>query len=442
MDFEDALAYVQGRLRLGIKLGNERFEALLERLGSPHRTLKVVHVAGTKGKGSTTAMIGGILQGAGYKTGVYLSPYVYDVRERVQIDGQLIAREDFASLVTEIQPHVEALERTDLGATTEFELKTAIGLLHFARQKVDFAVIEVGLGGRLDATNVVRDPLVSVITNIGYDHVEMLGPTLAHIAREKAGIVKRGVPCVTGVPVGGEADVEIAAICRDRSAKLIHVVPGGASEWTFEDGAGNAVRIQTPRRTIDAHLGLHGRFQHANAAVAVAALDAVDPVRLPPIADEIVRTALANTTLPGRFRQVSDKPVVIVDVAHNELSASALANALREEYQADDKRLVFVVGLSKTHDPEPFLRPLAELKPALLIATEPRFRPRDAAEVAEAANALGVENIAVCADHALTALEQALALQPAADVICLTGSFYTVGDAPPDRIATLLQRRN
>ena len=199
MDFDEALAFMQGRLRLGVKLGNERFLALLARLGDPQDRLRVIHVAGTKGKGSTTAMAAAVLQAAGYKVGAYLSPYVYDVRERIQVNGEMIPRADFARWVSEIRPHVEALEATEHGPTTEFELKTAVGLCWLAEQSVDYAVLEVGLGGRLDATNVVSRPLVTVITNIGLDHVELLGETLGEIAREKAGIVKPGVPCVTGV---------------------------------------------------------------------------------------------------------------------------------------------------------------------------------------------------------------------------------------------------
>ena len=225
MDFDEALAYMQGRLRLGTKLGNERFLALLHRLGDPQERLRVVHIAGTKGKGSTTAMVANILQAAGHTVGMYLSPYVYDVRERVQINGEMISRAHFARWVTVIRPHIEALEKTDLGPTTEFELKTAVGLCYFAERAVDYAVLEVGLGGRLDATNVVSRPLVTVITNIGLDHTELLGETLGEIAAEKAGIVKPGVPCITGVPVGGEAWDVIARICEERGAPLTAVAP-------------------------------------------------------------------------------------------------------------------------------------------------------------------------------------------------------------------------
>ena len=440
MKFEDALAYVQGRLRLGVKLGNDRFEALLERLGSPHESLRVIHIAGTKGKGSTTAMTSGILAAAGYRVGTYLSPYVYDVRERILINGEMISHDDFAALVAQIRPHVEALEQTDLGATTEFELKTAIGLLYFAQQDVDFAVIEVGLGGRLDATNVFRRPLVTAITNIGFDHVEMLGPTLAQIAREKAGIVKPNVPCVTGVVRGTEAGVEIHDICAARGAQLTYVAPAGAvpAEDTWYDSLGErGVFVHTVRRGVEARLGLHGRFQHPNAALAVAILDAIDPVAMKPASDDAVRDGLAATRLPGRFQQLSDRPAIVVDVAHNELSAAALADAIAQEYGAAGANMALVVGLSRNHEPEPFLEALARLKPGTLIATQPRFRPRDAAEVAETARRLGFANVRLCPDSVESALADALSAIPQPQLICLTGSFYTVGDVPPERIAEI-----
>ena len=368
MDFDEALAFMQGRLRLGIKLGNERFLALLGRLGDPQDKLNVVHVAGTKGKGSTTAMAASVLQAAGWRVGSYLSPYVYDVRERIQVNGEMIPRDDFARWVSEIKPHVEALEETEHGPTTEFELKTAVGLCWLAEQKVDYAVLEVGLGGRLDATNVVPRPLVTVITNIGLDHTELLGETLGEIAFEKAGIVKPGVPCVTGVPIGGEAWGVIAGVCAERGAPLTPIPPPEVQP----DGD---LRLSSARRTLPGvRLRLRGAFQALNAAAALAAIDAIAEDALPPISDEAARRGLEDAWVPGRLEQVSDRPTVVVDVAHNELSALVLAEALRAQFGSDRRRLILVVGLSRHHDPAPFLSPLAALRPALVIATSPAFR--------------------------------------------------------------------
>jgi dihydrofolate synthase/folylpolyglutamate synthase len=443
MEYEDALRYMHGRLRLGVKLGNERFSALLERLGSPHRALRVIHVAGTKGKGSTTAMAARILQAAGYKVGHYLSPYVYNVRERVQVNGRMISEADFARWVTRIKPHVEALEGTDLGPTTEFELKTAVGLCYFAEQAVDYAVVEVGLGGRLDATNVFARPLATVITNIGFDHMEMLGDTLGKIAWEKAGIVKPSVPCVTGVPSGGEADAVIAAVCRERSAPLQHVSSdlGSPAETHYEVAADGLLTITTPQRRIDClRLALHGAFQHGNAAVAVAALDAVAPESLPPVTDDAIRQGLESAYVPGRLEQVADRPTVVLDGAHNEMAAQALAAALRSEYAADRRRLILVVGLKRNHDPETFLGPLAALHPAALVAAQPSFHPCDAQEVAAAARRCDIPQIALRPSSVEEAVHAALALAGPDDLVCVTGSFYIVGDLPPSFWETLSKK--
>lgn len=445
MEYDDALRYMNGRLRLGVKLGNERFSALLERLRSPHERLRVIHVAGTKGKGSTVAMAASILQVAGYRVGQYLSPYVYDVRERIQINGEMIPREDFSRWVGRIKPHVEALEATELGPTTEFELKTAVGLCWFAEQAVDYVVLEVGLGGRLDATNVIPRPLVSVITNIGFDHTELLGDTLGQIAGEKAGIVKSGVPCVTGVPPGGEADGVIAGVCRERGAPLSHVGACGEAgvEVRFCAAPDDSLAIRTPRRALAyLRLRLRGAFQHANAAVAVAALDAIDGQALPPVPDDAVRRGLEVAYVPGRLERIADRPTVIVDVAHNEMAAQALADALRADFGADRRQVILVVGLSRHHDPESFLRPLSALRPAVVVATQPPFRPRDAHDVAAAARRFDVPQVILAPEGVTEAARQAFALAGPNDLLCVTGSFYTVGDVPPAFWSRLIAERN
>jgi len=425
MEYNEALAYLEGRLRLGVKLGNERFSALLDRLGNPQEHLRVVHVAGTKGKGSTAAMAASVLQATGYKVGVYLSPYVYDVRERIQINGMMIPRAGFARWVTQIQPHVEALERTQFGPTTEFELKTAVGLCYFAEQSVEYAVLEVGLGGRLDATNVVARPLVTIITNVGLDHTELLGHTLAAIAGEKAGIVKPGVPCVTGVPVGGEAWQVIERICAQRNAPLL---PVAAPERNA-----SGLSLTTTRRTLSAvTLRLRGAFQEMNAAAALTALDAITEAEGPKISDEAARRGLETAWVPGRLEQVREHPTVVLDVAHNEIAAEALASALRDQHGADARRLTLVVGLSRTHDPEQFLGPLVALRPVRLLATQPAFRPRPAPDVAEAARHYGFSNVEIVDGSVAEAVRLALAGTGPDDLICVTGSFYTVGDLPPD----------
>ena len=435
MNYPEALAYMHGRLRLGVKLGNDRFEALLARLGSPQDNLRVVHVAGTKGKGSTTAMCAAMLQAAGYKTGQYLSPYVYDIRERIQINSSPVPEQDFARLVTQIYPHIEALEATEHGATTEFELKTAVGLCWFAEQNVDYVVLEVGLGGRLDATNVIPPPLVSVITTIGYDHTELLGDTLGEIAGEKAGIVKHGAPCVTGVEEGSEAFDVIAGACAARGVELF----GAARYQLTPEGT---LTFKTPRRTLTGvRLRLRGAFQHENAAVAVAALDAINTEQLPTLTDAAMREGLAKAFLPGRLEEIAPRPAIVADGAHNEMAADALADALRTEYRAASRRVILIVGLKRNHDPYPFLGPLMAVGPDVLIATEPNFQPRPAQEVADAARRYHLPDVRVAEGGPVDAARLALSMAGPDDLICVTGSFYTVGDITPACWAELLSER-
>jgi len=436
MDFEQALAYMQGLRRFGVKLGNERFEALLERLGDPHHGYGIAHVAGTKGKGSTTAMIAAALHAHGFRVGGYFSPYVYDVRERVQVDGEMIPPEAFARLVTEIAPHIEALKQTPLGQTTEFELKTAVGFRYFTDRAVDLAAVEVGLGGRLDATNVVS-PLVCVITNIDLDHTHILGDTHAKIAVEKAGIIKPGVPILTAT----EEPSALEVICRtaaERAAPLVQVVPGAPELQPAPDeihwfATGDTFTVRTPRRDYtDLRPGLRGDFQRINAACAVGALEVMADISRSPehqrftIDQDALREGLWRTYLPGRLEVVHRRPIVVMDGAHNAMAARALAaEIVRFPY----RRLLLVVGMIAGHAPGGVLAPLAPLAEKV-FATQPTWiRGLPVEEVAEVARRLGAEVETITPP--LTAARAALAAAAPDDLVLITGSFYTVGDVRP-----------
>ncbi len=462
MDFDDALHYMEGLLRFGWKLGNERFEALCARLDSPQDKYAIVHIAGTKGKGSTTALAAAILREAGCKVGAYFSPYVYDVCERVQVDGELIPREDFARLVTTIRPHIESLALTELGQTTEFELKTLIGFLYFAECGVDIACIEVGLGGRLDATNLVK-PTVTVITNIGLDHTAQLGDTHALIAGEKAGIIKCGIPCYTATD-HPEALAVIERIAEQQSAPLIRVVRADISDpaqnsaqnaseknelsvrWNVEETR-QAIANDTPRSEI--HTGpvtivtptrryekmtmcMGGLYQRSNAACAVAAVEYALGALGRELPEAAVRTALATTTLPGRLTVLEKPgmPLVVLDGAHNEMAALALAGpvaALREQHNIS--RLLVVVGMLNGHAPEGVLAALLPGATRVYVCQPQWKRAQPAEEVAAVARnyADNVSIIHSVPDAVRAALDDAT-LQ---DMVLITGSFYTVGEVPP-----------
>ena len=398
MQFEEAVAYVHSLGETDCKLGLERFSAFCERLGSPQEKLRTIHVAGTNGKGSVTAMVSSILKHAGYRVGSYYSPFVYDIRERFQINGEMISKEDFTRLVNFIRPHAAAMENTEHGHPTEFEIKTALCLLYFAEKNVDFAVLEVGLGGRLDATNIVN-PLVSVITNVSMDHMDRLGNTIAEIAGEKAGIIKQNVPMVTAAD--GEALDVIRRTCEERSSTL-HLVHPLDSELK---------------------LGMKGEFQQINAATAVCAVEVLQEkgVNIP---EEAVRAGLEKAYLPGRLEILREKPTLLIDGAHNLDGAQKLINALEEWFDYD--KLILVMGMVSGHSIEDVVSTLAPHADKFIATAPKSIRAVSAALVAEVARAYcaDVEQVEPVSE----AVRRAMEIAGKNDLICVTGSFYTIGE--------------
>jgi dihydrofolate synthase/folylpolyglutamate synthase len=410
VNFEQSVAYLSGLLQFGIRLDRERFVELLRRVGNPHQQLRCIHVAGTNGKGSTTTFIASILQAAGYSVGAYLSPYVFDLRERIQMNGAMIPKADFARWVETLRTPIEEIAAgTELGSTTEFELKTAVAFCWLAEQQVDFAVVEVGIGGRLDATNIIPPPLVGVITSIGLDHQSLLGDTLAKIAGEKAGIIKQGtLACITAVPPGEALDV---------------IAGKSAAE-------GVPLRTVGPADAVSFPLALRGPFQRTNAAVACAAVRVLQENGTAVIPESAILDGLAQAVLPGRFQTtLPGDPALVLDVAHNEDGARVLVEALRSDFPR--RRCRFVVGMSRNHDPELFLRELAPLAGGgKIVVTAPRFRPKPVEEIAEAARAVGLEPQII--EPTSAAIVRTWEEAEPGDVVVVTGSFYVVGETPPE----------
>lgn len=391
------------------KFNLDRMFTLLERLGNPHRAFGVVHVAGTKGKGSTAAMIASVLRAAGYRTGFYTSPHLQEYTERIQVNGVEIGRDEFVALVEEIKPHAAAVEHI-----TTFELTTALGFLYFARKRVDYAVVEVGLGGRLDATNVV-DPLVSVITSLSYDHTAVLGNTLAEIAGEKAGIIKPGRAVILA-PQKDEARLVVERIARERGAPLTevgrdllfapisHSLDGQSlSIWSSAEQPLVDQYIETGGRAewepVHLNIPLLGLHQVENAATAYCALMALRAagVHLP---DSALRAGFANVNWRGRFEVLRRVPPVIVDSAHNRDSALKLRLALDDYLPGVPVILLF--GASEDKDVHGMF---TELLPRVkrLVATQ-SIHPRaaDANALVEMAHQFG------CPAQAVLPLEDAL----------------------------------
>ena len=434
MNYQEAVDYLSSLQAFGWRLDLSRMEALCARLEHPERAFKVVHVAGTNGKGSTTAMIAAILAHAGYRTGSYFSPYVFNLRERVMLAEphgapRMISEDDFARLMTDLRPHVEAVaEDESLGQPTEFEVKTMLAFLYFREQRVEWAVLETGLGGRLDATNVVQ-PEVCVITNVGLDHTERLGNTIEEIAGEKAGIVKPNAAVVTAATEPALSVIRAAWEKRGAAEWGTITAPDlDATVWCgtlrLIDGE-ETFRLESPALRPVA-------YQHPNAALAELAARALQR-RGVTIPEPAIALGIERASLPGRFQMVRDNPTVILDGAHNREGAEALATSLRGRFGSRPVRLV--IGMMGRHSVEGVVRELAPLATSI-IATQPTDeRHMPAGKVADEARTHGFE--APVVTPPMEALRRALSEADPDDVIVVTGSFYTVGEIDVDAVGNL-----
>ncbi|MBI2369911.1 MAG: bifunctional folylpolyglutamate synthase/dihydrofolate synthase [Deltaproteobacteria bacterium] len=416
MSYRDTLAYLYGLQRFGIKLGLHNIARLLEALDNPHRALTVLHIGGTNGKGSTAAMAGAILRAAGLHVGLYTSPHLTAFTERIQVDHRPIPEAQAVALADAVRA---AAEREEALRPTFFEFTTAMALVHFARERVDVAVLEVGLGGRLDATNVVR-PAAAIITNVGLDHLQYLGKTVEEIAREKAGIIKPGVPVLTGARPHQGLEV-IEETCAERGAPLsvlgdaIAAEPAGSGRFHYRS------RSWTLR---DLELNLRGRHQVWNAALAVAGVECLAQEGLP-VSDAAVRQGLREVIWPGRLEVLRQRPTVLLDGAHNPDGAEALRCSLREEFRYH--RLLLVIGILEDKDIPGILGVLAPLSDELWLCRARAARAADLELLRE--HAAPLARRLTCCPTVPDALRQALARAGPADLICVTGSLYVVGEA-------------
>jgi dihydrofolate synthase/folylpolyglutamate synthase len=413
-----------------------RMTALLALLGDPHTRYPCLHLAGTKGKGSVAAMCASALRAAGYRCGLYTSPHLQDFCERVQLNGALIWPSAVAAIVDDLRPLAGRVP----GITT-FELTTALAFEYFARQKVDVAVIEVGLGGRLDSTNVVT-PLASVITSLSYDHTYLLGNTLAEIAGEKAGIIKPGVPVVTA-PQKTEALAVVRQVARERGSPLTevgrdwryrpvaHSLDGQAFEiWSAEEerqlsalrAQGHAVDWRPARLDIP----LLGAHQVENGAVAVAALNALRQQGLP-LSPDAIRDGLRYVRWPGRFEVLRRAPFVVADGAHNRDSAQKLAAALDDYFPG--RRAILIFGASSDKDIEGMFAELLPRAARLIITQAVQPRALDPDELLSRAAPLGQSGLTMETVAPVSrALERAIQLSTPEDVILACGSLFVVAE--------------
>ncbi len=407
-----------------------RERALLAALGDPQRAYRVAHIAGSKGKGSTSAMLDAMLRAGGARVGLYTSPDLFTFRERIRIDGQPIAEEAMMRLVAQLQTAFDTLDPA-LGPYITWEVATALAFLAFREAGVREAVIEVGLGGRLDATNVVEPPALEVcgITSISYDHMAVLGNTLTEIAHEKAGIIKPGVPIITSARAP-EALAEIARVATERGAPLLRVGPAGADDcaYTYTPGAasetGQRFDVTTPSRAYhELEIPLLGEHQLQNATLALALAERRDE----PLDERAIREGLRSVRWQGRMQVVGQTPWRVVDGAHNADSLRALFAALRRHFHFE--RLILVFGVMADKDLVGMLREIAEAQVDAVVATA-AHSPRAVDPATLAVRVAEATSAAVSAEpDAAAALAHAATLAGPRDLMCAAGSLYLAAEA-------------
>lgn len=415
MNYQEALDYIKSVSWLGSKLGLERTQELLAALGNPERKVKFVHIAGTNGKGSTAAMLASILRESGLRVGLYTSPAIQDFCERIQINGEMIPHGELARLMTEdIRPNVEKME----DPATEFEMITALALDWFAAEKCDIAVLEVGMGGEFDSTNVIPTPEVAVLCAIGMDHTAELGATLELIARAKAGIIKPGgaVVCSGNSP---EANVVFERVCREKGCELTYpdfstIVK---SDVSFKG------QYFSYKHYNDLFLPLAGDYQPRNAAVAIEAANVLKK-RGWPVNDATIRSGLAATKWPGRFELVHENPVFLVDGGHNPHGIRGTVDSVKR--LMGDRKPVVMMGVMADKDVDAILPMVGEIAARFVTVAPRNPRAMDAQVLAEKIRALGFE--AEACGSVEEGVDRALALCGTDGACIALGSLYMVGD--------------
>lgn len=347
MKYEEALEYISQTNKFGIRLGLENIGKLLELLGNPQETLNIIHIAGTNGKGSVCSFVSNILRESGYKVGLYTSPYLETFTERIRVNGENIPQDDVARIIELIKEKIEIMVEEGYAYPTEFEVVTAMAFYYYSEQKVDFVALEVGLGGRYDATNVITKSLVSVIASISLDHTGILGDTIEKIAYEKAGIIKEnGVVLVYDQT--DEAKDVIKSVCNEKKAEYIEV--------NFDDvnikksDINSQIYDCTVMKEIykDLEIKLIGEHQINNSILAMSVIKYLKDIKLANISEESIRKGLITTKWPGRIEKIKENPIFIIDGAHNEDGAKSLAKALDKNFK--ERKLTLLIGMLEDKD--------------------------------------------------------------------------------------------
>ena len=415
MTGKEAISYIGNVPWQGTRLGLERTVELLTKLGNPEKQLRFVHVAGTNGKGSTASMTASVLRQAGYVTGLYISPFLQVFNERMSVNGQNITDEELGELTEQVKPIAAAME----DAPTEFEMMTAIAMLFFVKRKCDIVVLEVGMGGRLDSTNVIEAPEAAVICNIGLDHVKELGDTVEKIAYEKAGIIKHGSDVILYQPSESGVEAVIRQACQEQQVPL-HMADFSSITVSEDTIHGQVFSYKTYR---DLHLPLLGSHQLKNAAVVVEVVEALRS-RGYQISDEALRQGLAQTKWAGRFEVLHEAPVFIADGGHNRQCVEAVQDALKTYFP--QKEILLIMGVLADKDYHAMIDLLVPMAKRIYTVTPDSPRALRAEDLAQQLSCYG-KPTDVCSSAA-QAVARAFADAQEDDVICSVGSLYMTGE--------------
>ncbi|WP_432663902.1 folylpolyglutamate synthase/dihydrofolate synthase family protein [Wukongibacter baidiensis] len=423
MNYNEALDYIHSTYKFGSKLGLENVKALLELMGNPQESLNFIHVAGTNGKGSTSTFISESLIQEGYSVGLFTSPYLEEFTERIRINGNNIPKGDLAEVTKTVKEKVEIMLSNGRQHPTEFEIVTAIALLYYKLKEVDYVVLEVGLGGRLDSTNVIENTLVSVITPIALDHTQYLGDTLDKIAYEKAGIIKGERPVVVH-PQDDEAMKMIEKVAADKKSKLF-IVPTQTIEIKKYDEYGIIFDVElNGTKYCDLEIGLIGKHQVNNATVALMAIKVLSECHGISISETSIRNGFKKAKWPGRLEVLRRKPTLLIDGAHNIHGAKALKRAIEQTFKYD--RLIAVIGVLGDKDVDGILEEIIPLCDKVIITKPNNPRAISLDVLKEKIEALDKE--VEMFEEINKAVDKSLEISNENDLVLYCGSLYMIGD--------------
>lgn len=438
MNYQETMNYINNTAKFGINLGLGKTEKILEFLGDPHKGLKCIHLAGTNGKGSTTAMITKILIDAGYKVGMYTSPYLEVFEERIQVNGENISKEDLSEVVTEVSEAINKVIELGYEHPTEFEIITCTMFYYFYKKNVDFAVIEVGLGGNLDSTNVIEafsntnggGAVASVIASISYDHMQILGDTLEKIAYEKAGIIKSGVPVIM-YPQQREAEEVIEKVCLEKGCTLIKV-PDNCVEYLKSDNNkigknstayNQNIKLKTNENTYNIELALLGTHQLLNCATAVFVIEELIKQNIEIKRDNILNGLKAVKWI-GRLEIMRNDPLVVIDGAHNIDGISKLRENVELYFKYN--KMILILGILADKEVDKMVNTIVPLADRIIAVTPNSDRAENAEELKNIIQEYNARCEAV--ENYKDAYKLALSYCEDDDLLLISGSLYMIGD--------------